>query len=85
MVGAAGSGEGSALADDGLQFNERKLGKDLAMEKTRANVNDVFLNEAVSILSDSVALKDGKSPMAASDLSSRPVVVTALPAGTSGH
>jgi carboxyl-terminal processing protease len=85
MLGGGGTGAGSALADDGLQFNERKLGKDLAMEKTKATVNDVLLNEAVSILSDSVALKEGKSQMAVSDLSVRPVVVTALPTGSSGQ
>ncbi|MEO5687321.1 MAG: carboxy terminal-processing peptidase [Burkholderiaceae bacterium] len=83
MLGAAGTGAGSALVDDGLQFNERKLGKDLAMEKTRATVNDVLLNEAVSILSDSVVLKEGKSQLAASALSTRPAVVTALPTGSS--
>ena len=77
MLGA-GAAAGDALADDGLQFNERKLSKDLALEKTRKSVNDVLLNEAVSILSDSAALKEGKSQMAASALSTSPVVVTAL-------
>ncbi|MBT9499615.1 MAG: carboxy terminal-processing peptidase [Burkholderiaceae bacterium] len=83
MLGSAGAGAGGALADDGLQFNERKLSKDLAMEKTKDSVNDVLLNEAVSILSDSVALKEGKYQMAASALSTRPVVVTALSAAPS--
>ena len=78
MLGADRAAEGGALADDGLQFNERKLSKDLAIEKTQKSVNDVLLNEAVSILSDSAALKEGKSQMAASALSTRPVVVTAL-------
>lgn len=78
MLGAEGAAEGGALSDDGLQFNERKLSKDLAIEKTQKSVNDVVLNEAVSILSDSAALKEGKSQMAASALSTRPVVVTAL-------
>ena len=72
------TGADGALADDGLQFGERKLSKDLAMEKTQKSANDVLLNEAVSILSDSAALKEGKSQMAASALSTRPVVVTAL-------
>ncbi len=58
----AAQAEANALADDGLQFNERKLGPDLAAEKAKAAVKDVILNEAVSILSDSVALKQGKSP-----------------------
>ena len=84
MLGVAGAdaaqAEASSLADDGLQFNERKLGKDLAAQKTREAVTDVRLNEAVSILSDSVALKNGKSPMSAAALATRPVVVTALPA-----
>ena len=83
MLGSAGTGAGGALADDGLQFNERKLSKELAAEKTKDSVNDVLLIEAVSILSDSAALKEGKSQMAASGLSTRPVVVKALPAGSS--
>lgn len=83
MLGAEGAAESGALADDGLQFNERKLSKDLALEKTRKSANDVVLNEAVSILSDSAALKEGKSQMAASALSTRPVVVTPVTAATS--
>lgn len=78
MLGSEGAAAGDSLADDGLQFNERKLSKDLAMEKTRNSANDALLNEAVSILSDSAALKEGKSQMAASALSTRPAVVTAL-------
>jgi len=83
LLGSEGADAGGALADDGLQFNERKLSKDLAMEKTQKSANDVLLNEAVSILSDSVALKEGKSQMAASALSTRPVVVTTLSAAPS--
>ncbi|MEO6276553.1 carboxy terminal-processing peptidase [Roseateles sp.] len=91
MLGAAGASAaegtgqsaGSALADDGLQFNERKLGKELAAEKTKDAANDALLNEAVSILSDSTAMKEGKSQAAASALPARPVVVTALPTGSS--
>ena len=78
MLGAEATAEGGALTDDGLQFNERKLSKDLAIEKTQKSANDVLLNEAVSIVSDSAALKEGKSAMAASALSTRPVVVTSL-------
>jgi carboxyl-terminal processing protease len=73
-----------AMADDGLLFNERKLGPDLAAEKARADVKDVILNEAVSILSDSVALKQGNSSVAASGWSTAPVVVMALPASSPG-
>lgn len=72
-------GAENALADDGLQFNERKLDKDLAARKTRDAVKDVVLNEAVSILSDSVALKAGKSQLTASASSTRPLVVKTLP------
>lgn len=75
---AGGAGTGSTLADDGLQFNERKLGKDLAAEKARDAVNDVILNEAVNIVSDSVALRAGKSQVTASASSPRPVVIKAL-------
>lgn len=83
MLGSAGPDAGDALADDGLQFNERKLSKDLALEKTEKSVNDVLLNEAVSIMSDSAALKEGKSQKAASAASTRPVVVTELPTAPS--
>lgn len=68
----------SALADDGLQFNERKLDKDLAAKKAREAANDVLLNEAINILSDSAALKAGRSQLAASALSMRPAVVKDL-------
>ena len=90
MLGAAGAGTAqaaaNALADDGLQFNERKLGKDLAAKKTKDAVKDVLLNEAVVILSDSVALKIGNSRVAAGASSTGPVVVMAVPAaGSSGH
>ena len=82
MLGAAGTGASRALADDGLQFNERKLDKDLAVEKTRNTIDDALLDEAVSILSDSAALKEGKSQMAASALPIRPEVVMTLPKGS---
>jgi carboxyl-terminal processing protease len=83
MLGDAGTGTGNALTDDGLQFNERKLDKDLAVEKTRKTINDALLDEAVRILSDSATLKQGKSGMAASALPIRPVVVSTLPKGSS--
>lgn len=84
MLGGAGAtpGEGSTLTDDGLQFNERKLDKDLALEKTRDTVTDTLLNESVGIMSDWVALRAGKSDKAASALPVRPAVVVALPIGT---
>ena len=83
-LGAAGTGTGtgSALADDGLQFNERKLDRDLAVEKTRKTINDALLDEAVSILSDSATLKEGRSQMAACALPVRPEVVMTLPKGS---
>ena len=74
----AAPGTENALTDDGLQFNERKLGKDLAAQKTREAANDVLLNETVNILSDSVALKEGKTQMTASASPTRPVMVKAL-------
>lgn len=83
LLGAEGAVASGALADDGLQFNERKLSKDLAIEKTQKSVNDVLLNEAVSILSDSAALRAGKSELAASALSTRPEVVGELPKAAS--
>ncbi len=81
MLGTAGTGASSALADDGLQFNERKLDKDLAAEKTRKTIDDALLDEAVSILSDSATLKEGKSRVAASALPIRPEIVMTLPKG----
>jgi carboxyl-terminal processing protease len=83
MLGAAGTDAGSALVDDGLQFNERKLDRDLAAEKTRKTIDDALLDEAVSILSDSAALKEGKSQTTASALPIRPEVITTLPKGAS--
>jgi carboxyl-terminal processing protease len=87
LLGSTGAsapkGADSALADDGLQFNERRLDKELAAETTQKTVNDALLNEAVSILSDSAALKEGKSQAAASALPARPEVVMALPKGAS--
>ena len=80
---AAAQAEASSLTDDGLQFNERKLGRDLAAQKTRDAVTDLLLNEAVSIVSDSVALKAGKALMATPASASRPVVVAELPASSS--
>ena len=81
MLGAAGTDAGSALVDDGLQFNERKLDKDLAAEKTRKTIDDALLDEAVSILSDSAALKEGQSQTTASALPIRPEMITTLPKG----
>jgi len=92
MLGADGAGgagaaqaAASALADDGMQINERKLDTDLAAAETRAAVKDVILSEAVSILSDSVALKQGTSRVAADESATRPVVVMAVPAVLPGQ
>jgi carboxyl-terminal processing protease len=81
----AAQAESSALADDGLLFNERKLGPDIAAEKARAAIKDVILNEAVSILSDSVALKQGNSGVAGMGSSTAPATVMALPASSPGQ
>ncbi|RYX95030.1 MAG: tail-specific protease [Comamonadaceae bacterium] len=55
---AAGSGQAAgSLADDGLQANERDVGKSLAAEKSQKAFKDVLLNEAANILDDEVALK----------------------------
>ena len=62
---AAMQGQSGARADDGLQANERNLGKELAAEKSRDAAKDVLLNEAVNILADGVALKQGKAQLAA--------------------
>ena len=89
-TGASAAGPGaaqaaaSALADDGLQFNERQLGKDIAAAETRDAVKDVVLNEAVSILADSVALNQGQSRVTAGESATRPVLVMAVPAVSPG-
>jgi carboxyl-terminal processing protease len=83
LLGTNGTGADTALADDGLQFNERKLDKDLAAEKSRKTIDDAQLDEAVSILSDSAALKEGKSQTAASALPIRPELVLSLPKDSS--
>ena len=89
LQGSAGAGAAqgtaSALADDGLQANERKLDKSLAAEKSKDAIKDILLNEAVSILADAVALKQGTTRMASRSLSTGPVVVMELPAGTPGR
>ena len=50
------TGNDSLRRDDGLQAGERKLSTELAAEKVRKNANDIFLNEAVQILSDQVGV-----------------------------
>jgi carboxyl-terminal processing protease len=75
---SAASAAGGTLADDGLQFNERQLVRNLAAQKARDDANDVILNEAINIVSDSVALKAGKSQLTASASSTRPTVIKAL-------
>jgi carboxyl-terminal processing protease len=47
---------GAALRDDGLQPGERKLANELAAEKARKDAKDIFLDEAVNILGDEVAV-----------------------------
>ncbi len=83
LLGTAGSDAGSTLADDGLQFNERKLDKDLAVERTRNNIDDARLDEAVGIVSDIASLTEGMSQTAASALPIRPEVVTTSAKGSS--
>ena len=86
-AGVAGAAQSavSALADDGLQANERDLGKSLAAEKSQKAVKDVLLNEAVSILADEVALKQGKTQMVKNALAASPMVVMELPARIQGQ
>lgn len=75
---SAASAAGGTLADDGLQFNERQLSRDIAAQKAGEAANDPILNEAVHIVSDSAALKAGKSQLTASAAPARPAVVKAL-------
>jgi carboxyl-terminal processing protease len=53
-------GKAKVPSDDGLQADERDLANELAAKKARESAKDVFLNEAVHILSDEVdALRTG--------------------------
>ena len=58
----------AARQDDGLQSNERNLDSDLAFEKAQKNAKDVFLREAVNILSDEVGLIQKDARLAVSVL-----------------
>ena len=49
-------GLGSAVSDDGLQADERKLTRELATEKRQKDAKDVLLIEAVRILGDEVGV-----------------------------
>ena len=49
-------GAKTALQDDGLLADERNLASELAQEKAQKEAKDIFLNEAVHILSDEVDL-----------------------------
>ena len=55
----------TSYEDDGLQANERGLADQLAQEKERKNAKDVLLDEAVYIVSDQIALMQGKVKMVA--------------------
>jgi carboxyl-terminal processing protease len=55
----------SVQRDDGLQAGERKLTTEIAAEKKRKSANDIFLNEAVQILSDHVGVLNAGTALAA--------------------
>jgi carboxyl-terminal processing protease len=55
------AGKGAARRDDGLQADERKLSNELAVDKELKNAKDVYLNEAVHILSDDAGLLGSRS------------------------
>jgi len=59
------AGDSSVPRDDGLQAGERKLSNELAAEKARKNAKDIFLKEAVQILSDHVGLLNAGATLAA--------------------
>ena len=64
-VKEAAFSDSEASRDDGLQAGERKLSSELAAEKARKNAKDIFLNEAVQILSDQVGLLNAGATLAA--------------------
>ncbi len=61
---AIASGDDSVPRDDGLQAGERKLSNELAAEKVRKNAKDIFLKEAVQILSDQVGVLNASARLA---------------------
>jgi carboxyl-terminal processing protease len=65
---ASAKATGHALQDDGMLFGERNLSDDLAIENANKNAKDIFLNEAVHILSDEVELLKADSRLANSSL-----------------
>lgn len=59
------TGQASALQDDGLQADERRLAQVLASETQRKNSKDVLLDEAVQVLSDHLTLLQARANVAA--------------------
>lgn len=62
---ASARGADHPARDDGLQFGERKLSKELAAENARKSARDVLLNEAVRILADAAAILPASPGLAA--------------------
>ena len=58
----------NALQDDGMLSSERSLSASLAIENAKKNSKDIFLNEAVHILSDEAKLLNVDTRLAASAL-----------------
>jgi carboxyl-terminal processing protease len=67
----------SALQDSGLEFDERNLSDELAVEKAQKDVKDVWLNEAAHILSDEVDILRTNTKLTARVISS-PAQITNL-------
>jgi len=73
-------GKSRALEDDGLQADERNLTTELAAEKARKNAKDVWLNEAVQILSDEVVLLEPSARFVAREKPGYPLIPNQEPA-----
>ena len=49
--------------DDGLQSNERAIGKQVAQENAAKDLPDPLLNESAAILADAIELLEGSKPL----------------------
>lgn len=56
---------GHKFQDDGMLSSERNASADLAIEKASKDIKDIFLNEAVHVLSDEVGLLKGDAKLVA--------------------
>jgi carboxyl-terminal processing protease len=71
QVAASTAGADVDAADDGLEFDERSLVKELAHEKSRKDAKDIYLVEAAHIVSDAAGLRESGPRLTGADTQSR--------------